>query len=107
MNDKVKIKIARSLINMTTIELYYEGVGFVIFKIEYPFNKSEKICQLKINLGDKESWTFDMPPYGQLYDYLESLFKITDGETKDEIREMVIDEMEGKVRKIRQHLLTP
>ena len=107
MDDNLKKKLAHSLISRTKIELYYEGVGFVIFNVEYPFNNSERICQLKINLGDKESWTFDMPPGEQLNNYLESLFRIKDRETKDEIREMIIDEMEDKVRKLRRYLLTP
>jgi len=96
---------------MTTIELYYEGVGFVIFHIEYPYTTTNEIYnktyELRINLGGKESWTFDMPPYGQLYEYLENLFKIKDRETKDEIRELIIDEMESKARIIRKRLLTP
>jgi hypothetical protein len=107
MNEKVKNKIAKSIINLTKLTLYYDGVGFVIFHIEYPFTTANKTCELRINLGDKESWTFDMPAYGQLYDYLEDLFKIKDRETKDEIRELIIDEMESKVRIIRKRLLTP
>jgi hypothetical protein len=107
MDDNLKKKIAHSLVDRTKIELYYDGVGFVVFNVEYPFNRSKKMCQLKINLGDKESWTFDMPPYGQLYDYLESLFRVKDRDTLDEIREMIIDAMEDKVRKLRKYLLTP
>ena len=107
MDNKLKLKIAHSIVGRTKIELYYDGVGFVVFNVEYPFNKSDKSCRLKIDLVDKESWTFDMPPYGQLYDYLESLFRIKDRDTKDEIREMIIDEMEDKVRKLRLYLLTP
>jgi len=108
MDDNLKNKIAKSIVNLVKLDLYYDGVGFVVYKIKYPYvsNNSDRTYNLKIELN-KESWTFDMPAYGQLNDYLESLFRIKDRETKDEIREMIIDEMEVKVRKLRIYLLTP
>jgi hypothetical protein len=106
MDDNLKNKIAKSIVNLVKLDLYYDGVGFVVYKIKYPYVSNDRTYNLKIEFN-KESWTFDMPAYGQLYDYLESLFRIKDRETKDEIREMIIDEMEVKVRKLRIYLLTP
>lgn len=109
MNEKVKHKLAESIVNLVKLNLYYEGCGFLIFKVDYPFissvNKNE--FTLRINLGNKESWTFELPASYHLFEYLESLFKIKDSETKDEIRDLVIDNLEYKVRKLREYLLTP
>ena len=109
MKEQVKHKLAESIVNLVKLDLYYEGCGFLMFKIEYPFinGGSERVFTLRINLGDKESWTFDLPASYLLFEYLESLFKIKDSETKDEIRNLVIDNLEYKIRKLREYLLTP
>ena len=109
MKEQVKHKLAESIVNLIKLDLYYEGVGFLMFKIEYPFlnGESDREFTLKINLGDKEFWSFELPASYYLFEYLESLFKIKDSETKDEIRDLVIDNLEYKVRKLREYLLTP
>jgi hypothetical protein len=109
MNEKVKHKLAESIVNLIKLDLYYEGCGFLMFKIEYPFLKSDSNREftLRINLGDEESWNFELPASYQLFEYLESVFKIKDSETKDVIRDLVIDNLEYKVRKLREYLLTP
>lgn len=109
MKEQVKHKLAESIVNLIKLDLYYEGCGFLMFKIEYPFlnGDSTRDFTLRINLGDKESWTFELPASYQLFEYLESVFKIKDYETKDVIRDLVIDNLEYKVRKLREYLLTP
>ena len=107
MNEKVKHKLAESIVNLTKLDLYYEGVGFLMFKIEYPFRcDGFRNYNLKLNLGDTESWTIDFPASFNLFEYLESLFRIKDVKTKEEIRELILDELEIRIRKFRESLFT-
>ncbi len=107
MDEKVKHKLTKYLVDKTKLVLYYEGVNFIQFKIEFPFLSSEvsREYYLKIEL-EKESWHFGMPSSHQLSAYLETLFRIKDDETKDDIRELYLDRFEERIKKIREILLT-